>query len=69
MVVCYVTQKPHDIWFLDGVCFNHMSERRSFKELDESKKLEVTLGDNKKIPVEDTRTVSITTSKGNTRIL
>jgi len=32
-------------------------------------KSEVTLGDNKKIPVEDTRTVSITTSKGNTRIL
>ena len=47
-----------------------MSRTRSlFKELDESKKSEVTLGDNKKIQVEGKGTISIKTSQGNTKIL
>ncbi|KAF7822053.1 Retrovirus-related Pol polyprotein from transposon TNT 1-94 [Senna tora] len=43
-------------------CSNHMCGNRSlFKEIDESKKSDVTLGDNKKIQVEGKCTVSITT--------
>jgi len=47
-----------------------MSGTRSlFKELDESKKLDVRLRDNKKIQVEGRGTVSIMISQGNAKIL
>lgn len=45
------------------------TSRFSFRELDESKNSQVTLGDEKNIQVEDRGIVSITTSKGNTKIL
>ena len=70
MVVCSKREKPNDIRFLDGGCSNHMFGRRSsFKELDESKKSEVTPGSNKKIQVEGRGTIRITGSKGNMKIL
>ena len=60
----------NDVWFLDIGCYNHMSTMRSlFKELDESKKSEVRLGDNKKIQVEGKGTVAIKTSHGNVKLL
>ncbi|KAH0636333.1 hypothetical protein KY290_036765 [Solanum tuberosum] len=41
------------VWFMDSGCSNQMSGTRSlFKELDESKKSEVRLGDNKPMKVE-----------------
>lgn len=43
--------------------------RSLFKELDESKKSDVRLGDNKKIQVEGRGTVRIRTSQGNAKIL
>jgi len=59
-----------DFWTVGVLDSSHMSGRRSsFKELDESKNLEVTLGDNKKIQVKGRGTLSINTSKGNTKIL
>ena len=40
------------VWFVDSGCSNHMSRTKSlFKELDESQKSEIRLGDNKKIQV------------------
>jgi len=63
-------ETPNDFWFLDSGCSNHMSGTRSlFKELYESKKSNVRLGDNKKIQVESRGTVSIITSQGNAKIL
>ena len=61
---------PNNVWFLDSGCSNHMSGTKSlFKDLDESKKSNVRLGDNKKIQVEGEGTVSIMTSQGNAKIL
>ena len=60
MTICYEREKPNDISFLDSGCSSHMSGGiSSFRELDEAKKLEVTLGDNKKIQVECRGTVSL----------
>ncbi|XP_009777772.1 uncharacterized protein [Nicotiana sylvestris] len=65
-----VLQKKMTMRILDSGCSNHMSEIRSlFKELDESKKSDVRLGDNKKIQVEGRGTVRIRTSQGNAKIL
>ena len=67
VAICSETKKPNDVWFWDSGCSNHMSGRRSsLMELDESKKSEMTIGDNKKIQVEGRRTVSITTRPGKT---
>lgn len=42
-----------DIWFLDTDCSNHMTGIRSlFKELDESHKMKIRLGDDKQMQVE-----------------
>uniref|UniRef100_A0A3Q7HIM5 Uncharacterized protein n=1 Tax=Solanum lycopersicum TaxID=4081 RepID=A0A3Q7HIM5_SOLLC len=63
-------ETPNDVWFLDSGCSNHMSGTKSlFKDLDESKKSDVRLGDNKKVQVEGEGTVSIMISQGNTKIL
>ncbi|XP_069148053.1 uncharacterized protein [Solanum lycopersicum] len=61
--------QAHEERLLSG-CSNHMSGTKSlFKDLDESKKSDVRLGDNKKIQVEGEGTVSIMTSQGNAKIL
>ena len=58
------------VWFVDNRCSNHMTGKMSlFKELDESQKKRVTLGDDKEIQVEGKGTVAITTSQGKTKLL
>ncbi|KAK6255552.1 hypothetical protein SCA6_016857 [Theobroma cacao] len=60
----YEKEQSNDVWFLDNGCSNHMSGTRSlFKELDESNKTDVTLGDSKKIRVEGRGTINIKTSQ------
>ncbi|KAD3069142.1 hypothetical protein E3N88_37022 [Mikania micrantha] len=49
------------LWFLDSGCSNHMTgAKESFTNLDESFKIEVNLGDKKKLQVEGKGTVKIT---------
>ncbi|EOY04542.1 Uncharacterized protein TCM_019778 [Theobroma cacao] len=70
MAFFYEKEQSNDVWFLDSGCSNHMSGTRSlFKELDESNKTDVTLGNSKKIRVEGRGTISIKTSQGNAKIL
>ncbi|XP_038685787.1 uncharacterized protein LOC119985569 [Tripterygium wilfordii] len=53
MVHSSANDVSNEVWFLDSGCSKHMSGVRSmFKELDESHKLQVRLGDNKPIQVE-----------------
>ena len=55
---------------MDSGCSNHMSGTRSlFKELDESQKREVHLGDNKPMKVEGKGTIAIKTTQGNVKLL
>ncbi|RVW58632.1 hypothetical protein CK203_116858 [Vitis vinifera] len=50
----------NNIWFLDSGCSNHMTGIKSlFKELDESHKLKVKLGDDKQVQVEGKGTVAV----------
>lgn len=63
-------EKANNVWFLDSGCSNHMAGTKSlFKKLDESQKLDVTLGDNKHIQVKGKGTVSIKTSQGIAKIV
>ena len=53
MAVADVVDVPNDVWFVDSGCSNHMcSNKEMFKELDESRKIQVRLGDDKSIQVE-----------------
>lgn len=55
---------------MDSGCSNHMSGERSlFKGLDESKKSEVRLGDDKLMKVQGKGTIAIKTTNGNTKTL
>ncbi|KAG6433701.1 hypothetical protein SASPL_105316 [Salvia splendens] len=50
----------NDVWFVDSGCSNHMcSNKEMFKELDESRKIQVRLGDDKSIQVEGKGTVAV----------
>lgn len=63
-------EQSNDVWFLDSGCSNHMCGTKSlFKELNESDKTDVMLGDSKKIRVEGRGTISIKTNQGNAKIL
>lgn len=58
------------MWFLDSGCSNHMSGIKSlFTELDETKKSEVYLEDDRLIKVERMGTISIKTVQGNSKLL
>ena len=48
---------------------SHIWNKVIVRELNESKKSEVTLGDNQKIQVHGKGTVSFSTSKGNAKVL
>ena len=63
-------ETPSDVWFVDSGCSNHMSGMKAiFKELDETQKMKVKLGDNKEIQVEGKGTVAIKTSHGKVKLL
>ena len=60
----------NNIWFLDSGCSNHMTGIKSlFKELDESHKLKVKLGDDKQVQVEGKGTVAVNNGHGNVKLL
>ncbi|KAL4353579.1 hypothetical protein GQ457_06G019510 [Hibiscus cannabinus] len=56
---------PSDLWFVDSGCSNHMTGIKSlFKELDESQKMKVQLGNKREMQVEGKGTVEFFTSHG-----
>ncbi|KAH0647717.1 hypothetical protein KY290_033702 [Solanum tuberosum] len=59
-----------DVWFVDSGCSHHMTgERKGFKELDETKKRRIWLGDNKEIQVEGEGTIVVQTSQGKVKLI
>lgn len=65
-----VNHASSDIWFVDSGCSNHMSCSRSlFKDLDETKKSDVRLGDDKQVQVEGKGTVVIKDIQGETKLV
>ncbi|XP_073121219.1 uncharacterized protein [Henckelia pumila] len=60
----------NNIWFLDSGCSNHMTGSRSlFKELDETYKIKVRLGDDKQMQVEGKGTAEVIDGNGNIKLL
>ncbi|GKE42540.1 putative gag-pol polyprotein, identical, partial [Tanacetum coccineum] len=60
----------NNVWYIDSGCSNHMCGARSmFKELDESQRKEVTLGNDWKMKVEGKGSVAIKTTQGNVKLL
>ena len=58
------------VWYIDSGCSNHMSSAKSmFRELNESLKSKVRLGDGKQLEVEGRGTIAIKTEQGNTKLL
>jgi len=48
-----ITNITDNVWFIDSRCSNHMTGIRSlFRDLDESQKSEVRLGDDKQVQVD-----------------
>lgn len=59
-----------DVWFVDSGCSHHMTgDRKGFKELDETKKRRIWLGDNKEIQVEGEGIVAVQTSQGKVKLI
>ncbi|GKF58703.1 hypothetical protein Tco_0172240, partial [Tanacetum coccineum] len=51
----------NNVWNLDSACSNHMTEEREkFKNVDETLKSQVRLGDDKQVQVEGNGTVVVT---------
>ncbi|VFQ72966.1 unnamed protein product [Cuscuta campestris] len=70
MAVADAVDTPNDVWFVDSGFSNHMcSKKEMFKELDESHKIQVKLGDDKSIQVEGKGTVAIKNGHGNTKLI
>ncbi|KAA8547740.1 hypothetical protein F0562_004169 [Nyssa sinensis] len=62
--------KSSDVWFVDRGYSNHMTGMKSlFKELDETQKLKVQLGNAKEMQVEGKGTVGIESTHGNVKLL
>lgn len=60
----------NSVWFLDSGCSNHMFDTKSlFKELDESHRSEVRLGDDNQMQVKGKGTIAIKTSPGDVKLL
>nr|GFB58473.1 retrovirus-related Pol polyprotein from transposon TNT 1-94 [Tanacetum cinerariifolium] len=54
-------ESTKDIWYIDSGCSNHMTgDRSKFEKLDESRKSQVRLGDDKQIKVEGRGTAMVT---------
>ncbi|XP_047253759.1 uncharacterized protein LOC124887882 [Capsicum annuum] len=59
-----------DVWIIDSGYSNHMSGRRSvFKELDESEKSKLRIGNEKAMKVEGKGIIALKTSHGNVKFL
>ena len=57
--------KKCDLWFVDSGCSNHMTGTKSlFKELDETQKIKVQLGNTKEMQVEGKCLVKVETNHG-----
>ena len=57
-------------WLIDSRCSNHMTGKKElFRDLDETKKLKVKLGDDKEIQVEGEGTVAISNSPDKVKLL
>ena len=60
-----VQESPHDIWYLDSGCSNHMTGNSSlFFSLDKSVQTDVTLGNNVQVTVFGKGIVGILTKHG-----
>ena len=62
--------EAYHIWLVDNGCSSHMTSLKSlFKELDETQKQIVRLGDNKEVQVEGKRVVAIKTAQNKVKLL
>ena len=53
MAIATTKEEKNEIWYLDSGCSNHMTgDHSKFKDLDESIKSQVRLGDNKQLQIE-----------------
>ena len=65
-----VQESPHDIWYLDSGCSNHMTGNLDlFSSLDTSVKTNVTLGNNVQVIVLGKGTVDILTKQGESKYI
>uniref|UniRef100_A0A803MMT5 Retrovirus-related Pol polyprotein from transposon TNT 1-94-like beta-barrel domain-containing protein n=1 Tax=Chenopodium quinoa TaxID=63459 RepID=A0A803MMT5_CHEQI len=70
MVEAPMQDTKDGLWYMDSGCLNQMSSTKAmFKELDESKKGEVRIGDNKLMRVDGKGTIGIKTISGNVKLL
>ncbi|KAL4354891.1 hypothetical protein GQ457_06G009200 [Hibiscus cannabinus] len=70
MAIYNVDDVSNDVWFVDSGCSNHMTSVRSmFKDLDESYKIKVTLGDNKQVQVEGKGIVAVKVRSGKIKFI
>ena len=59
-----------EVWYVDSGCSNHMSSTKSsFKDLNESLKSKVRVGDGKLLEVEGRGTVAVKTSGGKSKLI
>ena len=65
-----VQESPHDIWYLDSGCNNHMTGTLNlFSSLDNSVKTDVTLGNNVQVIVLGKGTADILTKQGESKYI
>ncbi|CAH9132625.1 unnamed protein product [Cuscuta epithymum] len=58
------------VWYVDSGCSNHMTSSKSlFRDLDDTKKGVVRLGDGKQLAVEGLGTILVPTAQGKTKLL
>ncbi|KAK8936281.1 hypothetical protein KSP39_PZI013961 [Platanthera zijinensis] len=63
-------EQPHELWFLDSGCSNHMSPfKHIFSNMNIGSKSQVLLGDGKSLVIEGTGSVAIKTRTGETRLI
>ncbi|KAA3473194.1 integrase [Gossypium australe] len=65
-----VVFEREDGWFVDSGCSYHMNgDKSAFKKLDETKKKQLCLVDNKQIHVEDEGIIVVQTSQGKIKLI
>lgn len=63
-------ERTTSVWLVDSGCSNHMSgAREMFKDLDETQKITIRLGDDKEILVQGRGMVSLAAYEGRTKLL